>query len=688
MGKETYDRMTKRIAIDIGGTFTDLVGLDADTGQEFVSKTPSTPGSPEVGIVNALGMSGVAPETIETLLVGTTVATNALLERKGARVLYLTTAGFEDVLFIQRGNRRFHYDLTWVKPDPLPTRQDSIGVRERIDKDGTVLDELTDAEIERVSDLVRKRLAEYDGDVAIAVNLLFSYANPSHEQKLGEYLGQAFPDVPVSLSHRVAPVWREYERGSTTTADAYVKPIISRFIVRTEEALANWGYGGPLAIVKSNGGSMISTVAKDYAVQVLLSGLAGGMIAGKYFSEKAGDGNAISLDMGGTSTDVGIVTGGEIGYTTEYQLEWGVPIAAPFMDLTTIGAGGGSIAWIDKGGFLKVGPQSAGADPGPVCYGRGGLEPTVTDANLVLGRLNPGYFLGGAMPLDAQAAHRQLTEFGEPLGMSPVQLACAILALANENMANAIRLLTVERGTDPREYDLVAFGGAGPLHATEVARSAGARHIIIPPHPGLGSAFGALLADLRVDKVWTHALRSDRLDAGRVDREFKRLADEAAEELAKEGFSGVPVVQRSISMRYIGQNYEQDVAIPPGEIREDTVQAILERFHRQHEKFYGYRIGGEVIQLVHFNVSAIGVVPKPSLPSVPPRPQPDAVDVRQLCFDEREGFIECPIYRRSDFGARTELTGPAIIEEEDSTTLVHEGQRLTVDEFGIIVMSV
>jgi len=688
IGKGACKSMTRRIAIDIGGTFTDLVGLDTNTGQEFVSKTPSTPGTPELGIINALEMSGVAPSTIETLLVGTTVATNALIERKGSRVLYLTTAGFEDVLFIQRGNRRYHYDLTWVKPDPLPTRQDSIGVHERVDKDGAVLIDLANDELERVSQLVRRRLAIHDGDVAIAVNLLFSYANPSHEQRLGRYLQEYFPDVPVSLSHRVAPVWREYERGSTTTADAYVKPIISRFIVRTEEALADWGYEGPLAIVKSNGGSMISSVAKDYAVQVLLSGLAGGMIAGKYFSEKASDGNAISLDMGGTSTDVGIVTGGEIGYTMEYQLEWGVPIAAPFMDLTTIGAGGGSIAWIDKGGFLKVGPQSAGADPGPVCYGRGGTNPTVTDANLILGRLNPNYFLGGAMPLDAEAALQWLAKFGEGLGMSAVQLACAILALANENMANAIRLLTVERGTDPREYDLVAFGGAGPLHATEVARSVGARQIIVPTHPGLGSAFGALLADLRVDKVWTHALRSDRLDTEQVDSEFRRLASEAAAELAREGFSGEPIIQRSISMRYIGQNYEQDVAIPPGDIDDTTIHAILEKFHQQHEEFYGYRIGGEVIQLVHFNVSAIGQVPKPDLPVVSSQPPPEVVDVRPLCFDDKDGFVDCPIYRRGSFGAGTELAGPALIEEQDSTTLVHAGQRLTVDEYGIMVLSV
>jgi len=679
--------MTKRIAIDTGGTFTDLVGLDTDTGELFVCKTPSIPASPAEGVLNSLRESGVAPASVEGLLLGTTVATNALLERKGARVLYLTTAGFEDVLFIQRVNRKFHYDLTWRKPDPFAARRDSIGVQQRIDKDGAILLDLTEEEMARVAGLVMERLAGQRENVALAVNLLFSYANPIHEQRLGAFLQQIFPDAPISLSHKVAPIWREYERGSTTAADAYVKPMISRFIASTEEGLARWGYKGPLAIVKSNGGSMLSTVARDNAVQVLLSGLAGGMIAGKYFGAQVVSGNIISLDMGGTSTDVGTVNNGEIGYTTEYQVEWGVPVAAPFMDLTTIGAGGGSIAWVDKGGFLKVGPQSAGADPGPVCYGRGGHEPTVTDANLVLGRLNPGYFLGGAMSLDRDAAAACLAEFGASLGLSQVGLACSILALANENMANAIRLLTVQRGIDPREYDLVAFGGAGPLHAYDIARSVGIHRIIIPPHPGLGSAFGALLADLRVDKVWTHALRSDRLDVDRVESEFTRLAAEACAELKREGFAGQPIIRRSISMRYIGQNYEQDVPVPAGEITAETLQAIFEAFHRQHEEFYGYRIGGEIIQLVHFNVSAIGHVPKPALRQLPQRSKPQPVAVRPVLFEHDEGFIPCPIYRRSDLGADAELVGPAIIEEEDSTILLHNQQHLLVDRFGILILT-
>jgi len=680
--------MTLRIAIDTGGTFTDLLGFDQESRDLIVSKTPSTSSAPQEGVINALKASGVAPDALDLLLLGTTVATNALLERKGARVLYLTTAGFEDILFIQRVNRKHHYDLTWKKPDPLAARRDSIGVQARVDKDGNILVELSEAELARVVGLVRNRLDGATEAVAIAVNLLFSYTNPIHEERLRAALLAAFPHIPVSLSHQVAPIWREYERGSTTVADAYIKPIISRFVSTTEDELARWGYRGPLAIVKSNGGSMLSAVAKDHAVQVLLSGLAGGMIAGRFFGVQVGSENIISLDMGGTSTDVGTITDGEIGYTTEYQLEWGVPIAAPFMDLTTIGAGGGSLAWVDKGGFLRVGPQSAGAQPGPICYGRGGREPTVTDANLVLGRLNPEYFLGGAMPLDARRASARLAQFGATLSLSGEEFAASILALANENMANAIRLLTVQRGIDPREYDLVAFGGAGPLHASDIARSVGVRRIIIPPHPGLGSAFGALLADLRVDKVWTQGLRSDQVDAEQIDLELTRLAKEAVAELRYEGYTGEPLIKRSISMRYIGQNYEQDIRLPPGRFSNAAMVEMFESFHRQHEEFYGYRIGGEVIQLVHFNVSAIGILPKPALNPLPIRALPRHVGVREVYFTEAKDFVSCPVYLRNELGAGFSLTGPAIVEEDDSTTLVHAGQRLSVDEQGIMLLTV
>ncbi|MDE2993057.1 MAG: hydantoinase/oxoprolinase family protein, partial [Chloroflexota bacterium] len=412
--------MVLRVGIDTGGTFTDLIGVVQNERSEgssrlIVTKRPSTPRHPEAGVFETLADSGISPGDIDSLILGSTVAINMLHTRSGARVLYLTTQGFEDVLFIQRINRRFHYDLDWVKPAPFAERRDCLGVRERLSKDGDTLIPLDEEELARLRAVVAERLAEGDDDrpAAIAVNLLFSYVNPRHEQALAAFLQREFPGTPVSLSHAVAPIWREYERGSTTVADAYIKPHVAAFAGSLERGLRERGLAAPWALMKSNGGTMLPAAAPQQAVQLLLSGLAGGIIAGRYFGELAGTAGqnstagaskVISFDMGGTSTDVGLVIDGEYGYTTEYQVEWGIPVAAPFIDITTIGAGGGSLAWVDKGGFLKVGPQSAGADPGPACYDAGGAEATVTDANLVLGRLNPDYFLAGTMALNRERA--------------------------------------------------------------------------------------------------------------------------------------------------------------------------------------------------------------------------------------------------------------------------------------------
>jgi N-methylhydantoinase A len=680
--------MTYRVGIDTGGTFTDLIAFD-DTGRRLVvAKRPSTPSAPQNAVFDTLERSGISPREIAFLILGTTIAINSVHTRTGARVLYVTTAGFEDVLFIQRLNRKHHYDLQWIKPDPFCERRDCLGVVERVNKDGKIVVLLTDEALERLGAALAERLAERNGGpVAIAVNLLFSYANPVHEQRVAEFLRRRFPGTLVSVSHEVAPIWREYERGLTTVIDAYVKPLVSRFIEEIDRELRHRGVTVPWAIMKSNGGNMLAAAAEDQPVQVLLSGLAGGMIAGKYFGERVGSRNVISLDMGGTSTDVGVVADGEFGFTTEYQVEWGLPVAAPFVDLTTIGAGGGSIAWIDNGGFLKVGPQSAGADPGPACYDRGGREATVTDANLVLGRFDPHYFLGGDLPLNPDAARSAVAVLAGRLHLGIEDTALSIIALANENMANAIRLVTVERGLDPREFDLVAFGGAGPLHAADLAAAIGIRRIIVPLHPGLGSAFGALLADLRVDRIWTHGYRSTNLDPGRFEERFNALAASAVRDLREEGFTGEPIVLRSISMRYLGQNYEQDIPVPPGPITAESLGEVMRRFDEQHEQFYGYHIAGETMEFIHFKVSAIGPVSKIDLPSVlPATAAPRARSTRPVCF-EAEGRQDCPVFRREDLGAGNRLRGPALIEEENSVTLVHPGQNLELTRDGTLIIS-
>jgi N-methylhydantoinase A len=675
-----------RIGIDTGGTFTDLVVMDESTGEVAVVKRPSTPGDPSEAILEALVRSEVRPEAIETLVLGTTVAVNALLQRTGARVIYVATDGLQDVPFLQRVSRKFHYDLSWERPLPLVRRSDCLGVAERVDYLGRVVDPLEPAALEKLSADLRERLAEDpEEDVTVAVNFLFSYVRPEHERIVREHLAAEFPQLLVSVSNEVAPIWREYERASTTLADAYVRPLVARFVARMQDKLRDFGFAKPWALMKSNGGQLLAESAAQRPVHTLLSGLSGGVIAGQHYGELLGDKDVITFDMGGTSADVGVVADGHIGYTTEWELEFSLPVSAPFIEMTTMGAGGGSIAWIDKGGFLKVGPQSAGAEPGPACYGLGGTEPTITDANVVLGRLNAGNFLGGEMKLDAERAQAAVAGIAQRLGIAPERAAQAIIEVANENVAEAMRQLTVRQGLDPRDFTLVAFGGAGPLHAAAIARAVGARRVIVPPHPGLSSAFGTLLADMRVDKTWTHIVRSDGIDAAAIDTRMAELVEEAIAELREEGFGGEPAVRRSSNMRYLGQNYEEEIDMPPGKIDDAAMAALVESFHAHHEATYGYRIAGEVIEIVRFNVTVGGAASRPTLPKLEAGPAAEPRAFREVIFPDA-GAVRCPIFQREDLRPGQVLAGPAVIEELDSTTLVHPGDRLTVSERGLALI--
>ena len=510
-----------RCGIDTGGTFTDFVAVDESSGELVASKWPSSHDNPVDAIVSVVKESGLPPASIYFMILGTTVATNALIQRKGAHVVYVTTAGFEDILYIQRMNRRYHYSYEWTKPLPFVEMRNCVGIRERIGANGEVVVPLEPEALEQLAGEVAERLDGHSvEDSAIAVCLLFSYLNPQHELRLKEFLQSRFPGVAVSVSHEVAPIWREYERGSTVVADAFVKPLLQRYVDSVRESLDSLGLRCPWAIMKSNGGHATASAAEGQPVNLILSGQSGGIIGGKYFGDLAEERDLITVDMGGTSCDVGVVQGGQLSYITNYEIEWGLPISAPFVDLTAIGAGGGSVAWIDKGGFLRVGPQSAGAVPGPLCYGRGGNQVTVTDANLTLGRLNPEFFLGGKMKLDAQRAHAGLASLGSELQLSAVEAAQAVIDMANENMANAIRLVSIERGLDPRDFSMVAFGGAGPLHAGGIVEKMGMTRIVIPLFPGLCSAFGAALADFQVDKVWSTNYRSDSIDTGLIVEQF------------------------------------------------------------------------------------------------------------------------------------------------------------------------
>ena len=721
-GAEESAAGARALGIDTGGTFTDLVALGAD-GSVRVAKAPSTPEAPLGALLSVLDKAALPGAAIERIVHGTTVATNAVLQRRGAEVLYLTTAGFEDIPFIQRINRKSEYDLHWLKPRPLVRRRNCLAVAERIDAQGEVVMPLEAAALERLAAQVAQRSAE-----AIAVCLLFSYLNPAHELQLGAFLERRFPAIPVSLSHRVAPLWREYERSSTTVADAYLKPLLSTYCPSVGAALRERSVNAPCSLLKSDGGTTGLAQAPERPVELLLSGLAGGVIGGAHFAREAGFAQAITLDMGGTSCDVGLLQGGEPQFTTDYEIEWGLPVALPVIEVRTLGAGGGSIARIDKGGMLAVGPESAGARPGPGCYGIGGDAATVTDANLVLGRLNPDFFLGGELRLHPERAAAVIDPLATALGLGREAAAQAIVDLADENMTNAIRLLTIERGIDPRDFVLVAFGGAGPLHAAAIAAKLGIGRVVVPPHPGLCSAFGAALARLRVERVQTLGLRHAEVDEAELAARFRAMVEEGRREIEAEGLRGAPRERLGLSMRYAQQNYEQDV-----EYRfADGLHAAVERFHRRHEEFFGYQFPDHPVELVHLKASlaetaaepaptpavpasaadgahpgpppapdapaagAAGVAPASAPPApaapagAPPASAPPTPAAPAATAAGAQGESQPPAgvgYRRDRLPAGTGLRGPAVIEELDSTTFVPDGVHLSVDRRGNLILT-
>ena len=661
------------VGIDTGGTFTDLVAFDPESGVLTTSKTPSVPTEPGRALTDAIDAADLRPERITSLVHGTTVGTNALIERTGARVLLLGTAGHEDIPYIQRINRKSLYDLRWEKPKPLlVTRRDSLGVPERLAAGGEVVRPIDEAAVRALCQRVQGEPIE-----AVAISLLFSYVNPDHEQRVRDIVGEELPGLPVSVSHEVAPIWREYERTSTTLADAYLKPLMGRYVASLDDKLYNAGLTTPWAIMKSNGGAMRATAAADSPIQTAQSGPAGGMLVARALGIQAGLPNLLTLDMGGTSADVGMILDGELRHTTEYEIEWGVPAAIPLIDIKSIGAGGGSIAWIDAGGFLRVGPESARARPGPACYGHGGMRPTVTDANLVLGRLDPGYFLGGRMTLRRELAEEALAGLASKAGMSVMDMASAIVEIANENMASAIKMVSLERGYDPRRFALFAFGGAGPLHAAAVARALRIPQVLVPMFPGNASALGMLLADLRVDKVWTKAFRSSRVDANLVAEQFAAIRASAEEELRTEGFTGEPNVAYAISMRYAGQNYEHHVPVSERAIDDAALRNAFATFERIHAERYGYAIAGEEIELVAFHVTVSGQRETPQLRAATGPVLDETPPMRAVHF-RNQGDVPSSVYRRYDLPAGARLTGPCLIEEPGSTTLVEPGMTATV----------
>jgi N-methylhydantoinase A len=672
--------MSVILGIDVGGTFTDFVAYDTNSSSVKVWKVFSDPTDPSIGVIE--GLKHLDPTLkVDTVRLGTTIATNAVLERKGANVAYLTTNGFKDIPFIQRGNRRYHFNSRWIKPAPLVRHQNCFEIEERIDCDGNVVTLLNEDSIRTAADSIKQL-----GDIeAIAINFLFSYIHPEHELRTKSLMQEYLPSIPISISYEVLPKWKEYERASTTIADAYLKPIVSGRLSRLEEKLSSLLPGAKLVIVKSNGGESSVEAAIDSPVQITLSGPTGGVVATKFISELIDEPDMMTFDMGGTSTDCCLCINGSIPLTSDFEIEWGLPIQIPMIDIRTFGAGGGSIARIDKGGLLRVGPESAGSQPGPVCYGRGGTKPTVTDANVVLGRIDPKNFLGGTVVLDSEKAVEAITSLSKEAKLGVEETAQAIIDIANNSISGALSALAVEKGHDPKRFTLMAFGGAGPLHISDVMNSLGISKAVVPNHPGQFSAFGFTAADARIDRQRTVHMTSTRFDQDRANHVLAQLRSECIEGLRKQGYDNNIQITQSIDVRYHGQNYELELTLPFDTFEVDTTAGLWASFDRAFKERYGFSLPGETIEVVNFNVTGTFPTSKPRLPKLAAATgTPPYVSRRQVYFSGE--WLQCPIYSRSHLQFGHRISGPAIIEEAVSATCLLYGQQATIDEFGNLII--
>ena len=682
--------MTVRVAVDIGGTFTDATLIDEASGRVSIAKTLTTPADPSEGFMHAVDRA-LKDASVEAAQVGfvvhaTTVATNAIIEGKVARSGFITTEGFRDLLEIARQVRPSLYDTQFEKPKPLVPRDRAVGVRERLGPAGEVLVPLDDGSVRDAAALLRR-----EGVESVAVCLLHSYVNGDHERRIGAILAEELPGVPVSLSSEVAPEFREYLRASTTVINAVIRPVVERYLERIEQRLAAAGIEAKLLVMQSSGGVFSSEAAARRPVFMVESGPAAGVIAAAHLGSTIDRDDILSFDMGGTTAKVGLIRGGQPSVTKDYQVGvhagagiggmslTGYPVRTPVVDLVEIGAGGGSIAWVDSGGLLRVGPQSAGADPGPVCYRGGGVEPTVTDANVVLGRLNPAYFLGGEIELDVDGARRAIEErCAKPLGLDVVEAANGIVEIANAAMVNALHLISVQRGYDPRDFLLVGFGGAGPVHANALARDAEMPTVLIPPSPGIFSATGLLTTDLKRDAAQTVMQRLDSLDEAQVESVFAELESAGAAEMRREGVSDSAIeFDRRLDLRYVGQSYE--LTVPAG-------GNLAELFHAEHDRVYGFSAESEPIECVSLRLATVGRIAKPPLRSLGAGDAAEPKARRDVFFAEAGGYVDCPIYDRYTLGAGAQLAGPAVVEEFDSTTVVHPGYGVRVDDQGNLII--
>lgn len=680
-----------RTGIDVGGTFTDLVLINDETGERAVGKILTTPEDPsdavEKGLVDLLGRENVESSQLRTIVHGTTLVTNALIERRGARTALLTTEGFRDAIAIGTEHRYDMYDIFLEKPEPLVPRSLRYGVRERMLDDGSVMLELDEEQVRSIVEELGER-----GIEAVAVSFLHSFRNPAHERRVAEILAEEAPEITVSLSSEVSPEIREYERTSTTVCNVYVRPLIERYLKRLEERLRSLGFDGSLYIMLSNGGTASVETARRFPIQLLESGPAAGALAAAFYGRESGFQEVLSFDMGGTTAKACLVERGEPLTTSEYEVARvyrfkkgsGLPVKTSVIEMIEIGAGGGSIAHIDSLGLLKVGPQSAGADPGPVCYGRSGSEPTVTDADLILGYLDPEFFLGGRMELDREGASKALEEkVARPLGLDVVEAAWGIHQVVNENMANAARIHAIERGKDPRRYHLFASGGAGPVHAYRVARALGVPGFIAPLGAGTASAFGFLCAPLAFDLTRSLYGRLDELDWAEANGVLEDMEEEGRALLRASGVADTDIEARRLcEMRYAGQGHEVTVELPSGTLGPEDENRLTSLYHKEYRRLYGREGPNVPLETITWRIEV--AAPRPTIPlsgeEGTPRPLDEAwKGRREIYLPEDESFREVPVYDRYRLDPGAALEGPAVLEERESTVILGPGCEAEVD---------
>jgi N-methylhydantoinase A len=678
-----------RVAVDIGGTFTDLVAYDEETEELRTAKTPSTPPLFIDGVMGALAKANIQPNEITYLKHGSTIATNAIIERTGAESGLLTTRGMRDVLPGARANRPDLFNSNWDPSPPLIHRANVLEATERVDYEGAVLTALEEQDVREAARKFRVR-----GIESVAVCYLNSFVNPAHEVRTREILEEELgAGVFVCTSAETLPEIREFERTSTVAANAYLAPVIDRYLEALVRRLREWGYEGEIGVTHSGGGMMSVQGARAVPARICQSGPAGGVVGGLVVGKAAGFEDVITFDMGGTSTDLSLASGGKPSIASEWRVDWNIPILFPAVDLVAIGSGGGTIAWVDAGGSLRSGPQSAGADPGPACLGKGNEQPTTTDAHVYLGRLSPTAYLGGDIAIDPELAEQAIDALAERLGMTTAEAANGILRIANANMTSATHLISVQRGHDPREFTLVAGGGAGPLHAVEVARELGIPRVVVPLSPGLTSALGILHVDLRHDFQRSILKQAKDLEDGQLTTVYDELVAEAKRVLDSERIAeDRRAIELSIDVRYYGQTPYMNLPLDRAPASAADVEAVVARYEETYLREFGYVLPRYFasIEFVNARVIAIGMTEEAKLPRSTRRGKlADAsVGTRRVYFEDAGEFIETEIYDRVKLANGMEFEGPAIVEQLDSTVVLPPRSSASVDEFLNVVISV